>query len=122
MIKRELFFGGMLVAALLACTSAASSQELIRDKAQSLAGTTHMEMPQLGGAKGVLVEDCTPDWRNVRAYTTTDEHGYFRFPGHPKQGLHYLRFSGYGVKIQLVKVRIGQQGPRLLSIILHGAN
>jgi len=89
--------------------------------AQNLAGRIHIESPEDEGMKGVLVEDCTAEWKQVLATTSTDEHGYFRFPGRSKSGMHYLRFSGFNLKTQKMRVKITPKGREELSIILRNA-
>jgi hypothetical protein len=87
--------------------------------AQMLAGTVRVGDGG-GGAKGVLVERCTRDWKVVVSSTTTDEDGHFEFPG-IGQGTRYLRFSAAGVITTLLKVRISKWAPKEMSIAIRFA-
>jgi hypothetical protein len=74
-------------------------------EARTLAGTVFASSSVVAG-KGVLIEECTPDWKVVKASTKTDEAGHFSLSGLASKGLHYLRLSGYGFNTTLVKARI----------------
>jgi hypothetical protein len=90
-------------------------------KTQTLAGVVRIDGSDSDGIKGVLVEDCSSDWKRVIASTETDESGHFSLPNAQKAGLHYLRFSMYAVRTRLVKARIVKKGPKELSVGLNNA-
>lgn len=88
---------------------------------QTLAGVVRIEDADFPGEKGVLVEDCSSDWGQIFASTRTDDLGHFKLPDTSKAKLHYLRFSKYAVRTELVKARIVKRGPKELSINLDNA-
>jgi hypothetical protein len=86
-------------------------------KTQTLSGRV-----QLGdsteGVKGVLVEECSSDWKFVKASTLTDENGHFQLPNGSRKGTHHLRLSLYGAHTLLVKVKITRSGDKELTLVL----
>ncbi|MGB8030965.1 MAG: hypothetical protein WCF30_15035 [Terracidiphilus sp.] len=76
-------------------------------KAQTLAGFVRLGSTEVA-AGGVLVEECTGDWKVVKSSTKTDEVGHFSLPGTSSKGLHYLRLSGNGFDPTLIKVIVSK--------------
>jgi hypothetical protein len=74
-------------------------------RAQTLAGFVRVGSTEVA-AGGVLVEECTGDWKVVKSSTKTDEAGHFSLSDKSRKGLHYLRLSGYGFNPTLIKVII----------------
>jgi hypothetical protein len=58
------------------------------------------------GADGVLIEQCTPDWKNVLASAYADKNGFFHFPKTYLKNMHYLRISCYLYRTTCIKVKI----------------
>ncbi len=86
---------------------------------QTLSGTVRPMDPKEMGLEGVLVEDCSPDWKQVVASTRTDGNGHFSFPNANKKNVHYLRFSMPGINTSLIKAKITPSGDKELSIVLN---
>jgi hypothetical protein len=121
MIRKITLFGLFFSLSLvMAQTSLCQSEVIQREKpmkVQSLSGRVRLgDSPE--GVKGVLVEDCTPDWKAVKISTYTDENGYFSFPNASKKQMHYLRLSFHGAHTLLIKVRIDRSGHKELSLVL----
>jgi hypothetical protein len=76
-------------------------------KAQTLAGIVRAGWPE-AAVMGILVEECTSDWKVVKFSTKTDGNGHFSLPDQAAKGLHYLRLSGYGFNPTLIKVIISR--------------
>jgi hypothetical protein len=90
-------------------------------KAQTLAGIVRTGWPE-AAVTGVLVEECTSDWKVVKFSTKTDETGHFSLQGHAAKGPHYLRLSGYGFNTTLIKVKIsGRARDRELTLRIYVA-
>jgi hypothetical protein len=89
-------------------------------KARNLSGQV-----QLGdsseGVKGVLVEDCTPHWKAVKASTHTDNMGRFNFPHASRARVHYLRLSFRGAHTLLIRVKLESTAPQELLLKLSFA-
>jgi len=105
---------------LVSWNAFAQTQLVVKEKpikAQSLAGKV-----QLGdsreGVRGVLVEDCSDDWKAVLASTHTDEGGQFIFAKPSRNRMHYLRLSFPGANTLLVKVKLDHSGEQKLSLVL----
>jgi len=86
---------------------------------QNLSGIARPMALSEPGVKGVLVEDCSSDWKRVISSTHTDEKGHFDFPDANREKLHYLRFSMDGINTSLIKAKISKTGDKELSIILN---
>jgi hypothetical protein len=72
-------------------------------------------------ANNVTVELCGADWKTVFRSTKTDEKGYFQLE-QPRTGkLFYIRVSAPGMDIYELRVRIGKQAPKELTIRLSVA-
>jgi hypothetical protein len=80
---------------------------------QNLSGIARPMALSEPGVKGVLVEDCSSDWKRVISSTHTD------FPDANREKLHYLRFSMDGINTSLIKAKISKTGDKELSIILN---
>ncbi len=87
-------------------------------KSRTLSGTIWVYPTRDVAATGVLVEDMTPNWKNVVSSTRTDEKGHFSFPASASKNLHYLRLSAYGLRITFVKVRVSRW-PSKKELSLH---
>jgi hypothetical protein len=86
--------------------------------AQSLSGRVHI-VGSPEGVKGVLVEECTRDWKAAKRSTYTDDDGHFSFPGARRNRLYYLRVSLTAFKTVLIKVTIDASGTKQLSVALE---
>jgi hypothetical protein len=90
-------------------------------KAQTLAGIVRAGWPE-AAVTGVLVEECTSDWKIVKFSTKTDGAGHFSLPGPAAKGPHYLRLSGYGFNPTLIKVKIsGSAHDKELTLTVYVA-
>ena len=121
MLKQIALFGFALSLALLIVVGTFAQNEVIERektlKAQSLSGRVQLgDSPE--GVKGVLVEECTKDWKTVKASTHTDENGHFSLPRASKNGIHYLRLSLHAANTLLIKVKIDRSGQNELSLVL----
>lgn len=70
------------------------------------------------GAKGVLVELCSTEWKSVKASKRTDKNGRFKFRNPARDDIQYLRLSFPGAHTLQVKVRITKVGPKKLALRL----
>jgi len=121
MLKKIALLGLFSTFSLLMAANAVCQNEVIERekplKAQSLSGRVQLgDSPE--GVKGVLVEECTNDWKLVKTSTHTDDNGYFNFPNASRKQMHFLRFSFHGAHTLLIKVRIDRSGQKELSIVL----
>ena len=121
MIRQIALFGFFFSFSLVMVPAAICQNEVIKKekprKVQSLSGRVQLgDSPE--GVKGVLVEDCTPDWKAVKFLTYTDENGHFSFPDASKKQMHYLRLSFHGAHTLLIKVKIDPSGHKELSVVL----
>lgn len=121
MIRKIALFGLFFGFSLLMAPTALCQNEVIQRekpmKVQSLSGRVQLgDSPE--GVKGVLVEDCTPDWKAVKSSTYTDEHGHFNFPDASEKQMHYLRLSLHGAHTLLIKVKIDRSGQKDLRLVL----
>jgi hypothetical protein len=121
MLKQTALFGLAFGLTLLIVAGASAQNEVIERekplKAQSLSGRVQLgDSPE--GVKGVLVEECTKDWKTVKASTHTDEDGHFSFPNASRKRTHYLRLSFHGANTLLVKVKLDRSGQQELSLVL----
>jgi len=60
------------------------------------------------GLPGVLVEECTHDWKQTIGSTRTDETGHFKSKSDGNNSIHYLRmskdtFNPLQVRVKIVK-------------------
>ena len=72
-------------------------------------------------ARGVTVELCTSDWKNVLASTKTDEQGHFSLEQPATGKLFYIRVSAPGMDIYQLRVRINKHATPELAIHLSVA-
>ena len=119
--RRTSAFGLVFTLALIIAANGRCQTEMIERiksmKAQNLSGRVQLgDSPE--GVKGVLVEECTSDWKTVKASTYTDENGHFQLPSSSEKLLHYLRFSLRGAHTVLIRVKIDRSGPRELMLVL----
>lgn len=102
-------------------TVAQNTEELVKKPfaVRSLSGTVLIG-DSLEGAKGVLVEECSKDWKVVRRSTYTDRRGLFAFSDHVsrKRNMYYLRISTKGANTLLIRVRIDPKGVPELTLRL----
>jgi hypothetical protein len=75
-------------------------------KSTSLSGTVYLENASREGLKGILIEECSSDWKSVKQAIHTNEKGHFAFADHSDRGLHYVRLSAPGFRQTFFKVRI----------------
>lgn len=121
MLKKTVLFGCIIGLTLLVAVAGFGQNEVIvREKplkARTLSGRVQLgDSPE--GVKGVLVEECTSNWKIVKAATRTDENGHFNLPSASKNGIHYLRLSLHGANTLLIKVKIDRSGQKELSLVL----
>lgn len=121
LIRKIALFGLFFSFLLLVASTALCQNEVIqREKTmrvQSLSGRVQLgDSPE--GVKGVLVEDCTPDWKAVKTSTYTDANGHFNFPDASAKRIHYLRLSFHGAHTLLIKVKIDRSGQKRLHLVL----
>lgn len=121
-------FAVLLLCVFLAAPVTLRSQgtvlEIIEEEytSQTLSGKVFLGQRRPGAeAMGILVELCTPDWKDVIHSTKTVSEGRFSFPMlTPKsEDLYYLRLSAEGVNTLLVKVRIRPSGPNGASLLME---
>jgi hypothetical protein len=100
------------IALLFGSSAQAYSNELVIYKkvfqAQALSGSVLVWTGLEPGAEvpGVLVEECSSDWKSVEASTKTDQLGHFALPFPAVKRIYHLRLSGYGFNTTLVTVRV----------------
>jgi len=110
----------MSLTLLTASIAFCQNEVVVREKplkAQSLSGRVQLgDSPE--GVKGVLVEDCTDDWKVVKTSTYTDDNGHFNFPNASRKQVHYLRLSFHGAHTLQIKVKIDHSQRKELSLAL----
>src|ERR1700719_987399 len=96
MLKQMVLFGILLSLALASLSGVFGQNEVIvREKpirARSLTGRVQLGDSE-DGVQGVLVEDCTRNWKVVKASRHTDANGRFDFANASRKATHYLRLS-----------------------------
>lgn len=107
------FANSLVIALVISCCSVPGNSqiEILHEKpfkAQSLSGVVRLGPPPGVVADGVLVEECSSDWKTVMASTRTDGNGHFSLANSKSKGLHYLRLSGHDLQRTCVKVRISK--------------
>jgi len=81
----------------------------------------HIRAPQLRGIvsdgmsvlPGVLVEECTVDWKERLSETKADYDGRFELPSISESPIHYLRFTWKGATTQHFAVQLSPDAPPL---------
>lgn len=70
-------------------------------------------------AEGVLVEQCSPDWKRVYASTYTDSDGAFQLPKSHLKKMNYLRISRSLFRTICLKVKVSADEKERLLINLQ---
>jgi hypothetical protein len=66
--------------------------------------------------EGMLVEECTPDWKTLLRSTKTDANGKFAFPRDTGGPVHYFQFTGSGFDPFRVRMKMDRMFGKTVAL------